>query len=270
VDTRIIAIDWSGAVQGARRKIWLAEATPDGRLIRLEDGRSRDEIAQLLIEESRRTPRMVVGLDFAFSLPAWYLEQLGLTSAADLWALADREADTWLAACKPPFWGRPGTHRPELAAHFRKTELDAPSTAGIRPKSVFQVGGAGAVGSGSLRGMRLLHQLHGAGFSIWPFDPPGWPRVVEIYPRLLTGPVHKSNTLGRADYLTAHFAGLDERLLPFAMASEDAFDAAVSALVMARHAEELAALPSAADRQTELEGVIWHPTIGTGTHIPAS
>ncbi|MFP5389572.1 MAG: hypothetical protein ACLGG5_09790, partial [Thermoleophilia bacterium] len=34
------------------------------------------------------------------------------------------------------------------------------------------------------------------GFGIWPFSE-GWPRVVEIYPRALTGPVNKGS--GRHD-----------------------------------------------------------------------
>src|SRR5688572_17311154 len=146
-------------------------------------------------------PNMVIGLDFAFSMPAWFLEQRGITSAAELWALADREADDWLAACAWPFWGRPGVPCPkDLPDPLRRTDRDVPRTGSIRPKSVFQVGGAGAVGTGSLRGMRTLHRLRAAGFSIWPFDPPGWPRVVEIYPRLLTGPVNKSSLTHRMEY----------------------------------------------------------------------
>lgn len=252
-------MDWSGDRLGAHRKIWLAEAV-DGQLVRLEDGRGREAITDHLIEMAKRDPQMVVGLDFAFSMPAWYLERRGLSSAVDLWALADGEADDWLAACEWPYWGRPGVPRPnDVPDHFRRTERDVPRTAGIQPKSVFQVGGAGAVGSGSLRGMRTLHRLHAAGFSIWPFDPTGWPVVVEIYPRLLTGPVVKSSAGHRADYLAARHPELDGNLLLRAASSEDAFDAAVSALIMARHADELTSLPPATDRQTALEGLIWHP-----------
>jgi len=202
---------------------------------------------------------MVVGLDFAFSLPAWFLEQRGLASAHELWALADREADAWLAACLPPFWGRGRTRRPELAAHFRRTELDVPATAGIRPKSVFQIGGAGAVGTGSLRGMRLLHRLSEAGFSVWPFDPPGWPRVVEIYPRLLTGPVNKSSADGRAACLAGQQPGPGGELPGLAASNEDAFDAAVSGLVMAERLDDLIAPGPTTDREEALEGKIWEP-----------
>ena len=180
MDARVIAIDWSGAVIGAKKKIWLAEAV-GGRLIRLENGRDRDAVADHLIAHAKDHPRAVIGLDFVFALPAWFMRERGWMSAHELWAAADRDANRWLAAAKSPFWGKPGTKKPALPQHFRQTELDVPGTAGISPKSVFQIGGAGAVGTGSLRGMRLLHRLHRAGFSIWPFDPPGWPRVLEIY-----------------------------------------------------------------------------------------
>ena len=107
--------------------------------------------------------------------------------------------------------------------------------------------------------MRTLHRLQAAGFSIWPFDPPGWPRVVEIYPRLLTGPVNKSSPTHRAEYLDSRYPDVvgDPRMR--AAASEDAFDAAVSALVMARATDDLANLPPPSDRRAALEGLIWYP-----------
>ena len=229
--------------------------------MRLEDGRDRDQIAEHLVAEAERDSRMVVGLDFAFSLPAWFLAECGLAGAPELWALADREAETWLASCQPPFWGRPGMPCPDTSpeVRFRRTELEVPGTAGIRPKSVFQIGGAGAVGTGSLRGMRLLHRLHAAGFTVWPFDPPGWPRVVEIYPRLLTEAVNKSSAAARAAYLDARHPELGSEQRRRAASSEDAFDAAVSALVMAEHLDEVLSLPPAADPQTKLEGWIGQP-----------
>lgn len=65
---RVIAVDWSGAVTGAKSKIWLAEVR-DGRLTRLEPGRDRDEIVEHLIAEATRDSDLVVGLDFALLFP---------------------------------------------------------------------------------------------------------------------------------------------------------------------------------------------------------
>jgi len=100
--------------------------------------------------------------------------------------------------------------------------------------------------------MPLLHALRERGASIWPFDPPGWPRVVEIYPRLLTGPVVKSNAAARRAYLERRYPGLE-------CSTEDAFDAAVSALTMARHADDLATLPCEPDPELRREGRVWYP-----------
>jgi len=122
---------------------------------------------------------------------------------------------------------------------------------------VFQIGGAGAVGTGSIRGMPILGRLSAAGFSIWPFDPPGWPRLVEIYPRALTQRVHKSSQLDRTAYLAERFG--TSSMLTLAASTEDAFDAAVSALQMSLHASELASLPAYGSGLALLEGEIWMP-----------
>jgi hypothetical protein len=236
----------------------LAEVV-DGVLVRLEGGRSRDQIAEHLIAQVEHDAHQVIGLDFAFSLPAWYLDELGVTTGRELWDLACDRAEAWLSACAPPFWGRGGRRRPHLPSHFRCTEMVVPPVGKIRPKSIFQVGGSGSVGTGSLRGMRLLLRLHRAGFSIWPFDPPRWPRVVEIYPRLLTGPVRKSNEADRIRYLDDHYPRLHADHRAYAASSDDAFDAAVSALVMAQYADDLSSLPALTDPQLVREGVIWHP-----------
>ena len=256
---RVIAIDWSGRRGNDQRKaIWLAEAR-DGALVRLENGRTREEVAAHLIEEAARDPRFVVGFDFAFSFPAWFLAERHLPDAPALWALATHEAEGWLRDCAPPFWGRPGKGKPAGIEQFRHVDRAVPRIGGIVPKPVFQIGGAGAVGTGSLRGMPILHRLRAAGFAVWPFDPPGWPRVVEIYPRVLTGAVTKSSATARVAYLAAQPWAIPPALLAHAAASEDAFDAAISAVLMARHAADLADLPAATDPQILREGAIWHP-----------
>jgi diadenosine tetraphosphate (Ap4A) HIT family hydrolase len=255
---RVMAIDWSGAVSGAESKIWLAEVR-DGQVVRLEPGRSRTGIAQHLIREAGNDPELVVGLDFAFSLPGWFLRSRGLADAPALWELVEVEGERWLRECTSPFWGRPGSIRPELEEHFRRTELEVPAVEGIRPKSVFQVGGAGAVGTGSLRGMPVLRQLRDGGFAIWPFDPVRLPLVVEIYPRALTGAVKKGAAVDRDAYLRRRFPDLPADVLSLGAASDDAFDALVSALLMWEHRDGLTA--SAADLSSHhmLEGRIWLP-----------
>ncbi len=255
---RIFAIDWSGDRLNGWRKIWLAEVCR-GELVRLENGRSREEIARLLIEEAMKDRRFVVGLDFAFSFPLWFCETLGVKTAFDVWAHVATDGEGWLHSCSIPFWGRSGTTCPTEGQRFRKTELDcAAHGSRIRPKSVFQIGGAGAVGTGSIRGMPILKILHEAGFSIWPFHRPGLPTVVEIYPRALTGPVNKSSRDARRTYLRAKFPELSKQFMTVAISCEDAFDAAVSALVMHKRVDNLAKFSQSTDPCELLEGRIWY------------
>jgi len=105
--------------------------------------------------------------------------------------------------------------------------------------------------------MPHLLDLRQAGFSIWPFDRSGWPKVIEIYPRLFTDRLIKTSRAARDSYLARYV--WDERLLANAVRSDDALDAAVSAVVMARHAPDLAVLEQVTRGAAALEGLIWHP-----------
>jgi hypothetical protein len=239
----VVAVDWSGRARDASRFIWTAVAA-GGELRSLEDGRDREQVGDHLVELAGADPDLVVGLDFAFSLPLWFLDRCGYENGM---AVPEPVAEGWLRDCPPPFWGRYGRRRGPEEPRHRVTELLVKPPA----KSVFQVGGAGAVGTGSLRGFPLLRRLRAEGFAIWPFDPPRRPLALEIFPRLLTGPVIKSRRAERERYLR-------ERGWPARAAdTEDAFDAAVSALVMSRQAARLAALAAEEDPVIRREGRIW-------------
>ena len=138
---------------------------------------------------------------------------------------------------------------------------------GITPKSVFQVGGSGSVGTASLRGRPVRRQLREAGFSVWPFDRPKLPLVVEMYTRLNTGPVHKSNPEKRAEYLLRKrkedpaYAALPRGVLQIARAGEDAFDALVSMMVMVERRDEFPRLVQPRDPLHAMEGWTWAPDL---------
>ena len=298
---RIIAIDWSGdaSAAGQRRKIWTGIWTAGGGEIfggsvALESGRTRAELIDRLIAMARETPRMVVGVDFCFSYPAWFVREHGAESALAFWEIAAAHSERWLAReCEDArFWGRKGSlrsgkkpaefcgdegalrmlRRADEACKVRAAILDeklAARVKGIAPKSPFQIGGAGAVGTGTLRGIPQLQRLHAAGFRVWPFEEPELqakePRqlLVEIYPRLLTGEVHKASAKARAAYLAkkqredVRFRALPRGVLAKARASEDAFDALISVLAMAAQRDSFLALRKATDRVTLLEGAVW-------------
>lgn len=255
---QVIAVDWSGSLSAARRHLWVARVLVDGaNLVELAGGRSAEEVVDFLLRLLECEPATVVGLDFAFSLPAWFLRRLGIDAVDQLWQ-ADAERERWLRPCLPPFWGRPPTwRRPPLSGpELRRTEQELRISRGIRIKSVFQVGGAGQVGTASLRGMSALRRLRAAGIAVWPFDPWRLPVVAEIYPRVFTGAVVTASRVAREKRL----ADLDwphgqERATMAAAA--DAFDAGIAArgLALAFRAQRRGVL-AARDRLEELEGRI--------------
>jgi hypothetical protein len=247
---RILAIDWSGRepAAGQSRHIYVASWCEGA--VTLENGYTRDEVCNLLLNLGKKTPELVVGLDFAFSFPAWWLRELGCNSATELWQRAAAEGERWLKECREPFWGRPGRPRPRHHEGMRQTDKQ------LNCKSPFQIGGAGAVGTGSIRGMPILARLSEAGFHIWPFQPAGLPLVLEIYPRFFTGAVNKSSQTARETYLRApRFAKLPKSILHTAASSEDAFDALCSVLGMVDRAEHFNQLTGG----DPLEGAIWQP-----------
>jgi hypothetical protein len=296
---KIIAIDWSGRIDiaGQRRHIVAAIVTRDS--ITIESGRTREEWIAWLIAQAKETPRLVVSFDCCFSYPAWFLAEHNCKTVFDFWKhVANGEGEKWLAQeCIPGssrerderFWGKPhkkplqfcGEDMPRM---MRLTDMEnkivegmsearAAKVRGIAPKSPFQIGGSGSVGTGSLRAIPFLLQLHEAGFRIWPFENAALdnkepqPLVVEMYARLLTGAVKKSNAEARQTYLRAKirddifYSRLKRGIVAKAIASEDAFDALISAMEMARHAEGFAKLKKTRDAVRQLEGITWVPIL---------
>ena len=263
--------------------------------VKLEAGRTRDEVADWLIALAAETPRMVVSIDCCFSYPAWFLREHNCATVFDFWQqVADGQGECWLAREVPEiardirFWGKPHKRPDEFSGanfhrSFRLTDYDnkiaqsaengdperAAKMKGITPKSPFQIGGSGSVGTGSLRAMPFLLSLRKAGFRFWPFEAPSRnkPLVVEMYTRLMTGPVAKSNPVARKVYLTARrkhdpvFAPVSRPVFRIAEASEDAFDALISTMEMVRHASEFARLKPTEDPALRLEGITWRPGV---------
>ena len=259
---RLLAVDWSGDLAAARRRIRVAEARP-GRLLDVRGGLDREGVGELLASLADGPDTAVVGIDFSFGLAGWFAREHGCTTLPQVWALAAADGERWLRECPPPFWGRPGTRRPTdepARPLFRRTEQDARDR-GMRPLSTFQLGGAGAVGTGSVRGMALLGAWRRAGIGVWPLDAAPGPSgvlVVEVYPRAMTGPVVKSSAPARAAHVAAD-AQIPAGLRGDVAATEDAFDAALAALGMAEHAADLESLPALTDPTALLEGAMWLP-----------
>jgi hypothetical protein len=243
---------------------------------------------------------MVVGVDCCFSFPAWFLEEHGCKTVYEFWErVAAGKGEEWLhRECEDGrFWGVRGSARTGkrpaefcgdgLRRMMRMTDYEnkisvreeggdaerAAKMFGITPKSPFQIGGSGSVGTGGLRAMPWLMKLREAGFRIWPFESSflrrdkAQPLLVEMYTRLLTGPVKKSNAVARREYLLnrkkadAAYAGLSRRVVEKAQGSEDAFDALVCCVEMVRWRSEFARLRATPDAVLKLEGETWRPGI---------
>ncbi|HEX7158261.1 MAG TPA: hypothetical protein VF214_04575 [Edaphobacter sp.] len=295
---RIVAVDWSGRIDtaGQRRHIWAGISTHSQ--VTLEAGRTREELVDWLISLARETPRMVVSLDCCFSFPAWFLAEHNCAIVFDFWQhVAAGHGERWLAReCEEAardvrFWGAPHKRPPEFCGEhlhrsLRLTDMDnkvtpkmlsdeaerAAKVRGITPKSPFQIGGSGSVGTGSLRAMPFLLHLHEAGFCIWPFESAALngsnprPLLIEMYTRLMTGAVKKSNEAARQSYLAGKkndpgYSGLSRAVITKALASEDAFDALVSVIEMVRGQEEFPTLKATRDEVLRLEGITWRPGI---------
>ena len=257
--SRVIAIDWSGAKAGFKKKIWLAEATADG-LEDLTDGWSREAIRDRLIQERDKDSSLIVGLDFAFSFPSWFVEEQGCTSNLDFWRHVASEGDTWLDPKKRSrYFFRKGQWGHGGRSQFRATERRLRDH-GKTPETVFKLVGPTQVGPGSVRGMPILLALKEAGFNIWPFDPPKMPLVIEIYPALFYEKGVKSSLEKRLKYVKSDSRFKSELHRTKASCSDDAFDAAVSALAMIDHHRELLNLSAKrGDPSIQLEGEIWLP-----------
>jgi hypothetical protein len=262
---RTLAVDWSGDARSAHRRIRVAEARP-GRLVSVRGGLDRDGVGELLLGLRDAPEPAVVGMDFSFGLPGWFATGDDARSLPRVWALAATDGERWLRECPPPFWGRPGTRKPAADPArplLRRTE-QAAHEQGLHPSSTFQVGGAGAVGTGSVRGMALLGRWRDAGLGVWPLDGAPGPAgvlLVEVYPRAMTGPVVKSSPAARAAHVATD-ARIPVDLRDDVVATEDAFDAALAALGMAEHVDELASLPASDDPVDRLEGRMWLPPTG--------
>ena len=301
---RVVAVDWSGDKGPGQRKklwagVWTAAGAGNAGRVQLESGRTREELIGWLVELGRETPRMVVGVDCCFSFPAWFLEEHGCGTVFEFWRkVAEGKGEEWLhRECEDArFWGVAGGRRngkrPEefcgdgLRRMMRVTDYEnkiaarmeggdparAAKVFGITPKSPFQIGGSGSVGTGSLRAMPWLMKLREEGFRVWPFEFAALgarprPLLVEMYTRLLTGAVKKSNPAARREYLLAKkrvdaaYAGLSRAVMVKALASEDAFDALVCCMEMVRWREEFAGLRATRDAVLRLEGITWRPGI---------
>ena len=271
---KFVAIDWSGAERPINTpSIQVAEYVPANGNVGLvpppnEEGWSRADVAdyvQQTVNDVNAGP-VLIGFDFAFGYPycgqGTYFPGVNAVTQPQtpraLWATVEQ----WCNKIKGDnnFYGAP-FFRKENAPyreffHFkgftgnqfmrrsRVTDDAAAGPACQRPNSVFNCIGGADVGTGSVAGMRVLHELLArvqdgrmGPASIWPFDINGAPAqstIVEIYPTLF---LHRAEIAGNnreANNLPAlcrHFGAALQNLPP--EPNKHQRDALVSAAGMA-------------------------------------
>lgn len=201
---RVAALDWSAAAHPGKgaNAIWLAITGLDGTQAENPADRAQAETRlRALIDDALTTgQRLLIAADLSFGAPRGMAAALtGEARALAVWDwLSDRITDgadganhLRIAAQANaafsgdgPFWGNGTGHDieglprkrpplPEGLAELRATELAA-QAAGLAPKPLRQLAGAGAVGAQSLTGIPVLARLRNAfpgQVAIWPFDP---------------------------------------------------------------------------------------------------
>ena len=191
-----LGIDWSGAKTKSHAGLQLAHAIPgNGVPLRvpppLSKYWSRRQVFDYLVataENATGKKPVLAGIDFAFAHPFAdkdsYFPGTDLSPAnvVSLWAMIDQvnagQHDLYGGAMfQHALWGdyylAPPTYEARHYASRRRVTEIAARAAGRSPSPTFKAVGADNVSTGSLAGMRLLHQLKqqlGARLSVWPFD----------------------------------------------------------------------------------------------------
>ena len=217
------------------------------------------QLLEVMADLRRRNDRSLVGFDFSLGYPAGTAEMLKLKAPTweAMWAFlatnvvdkADNTNNRFAVAAKMnrlmtdqpwPFWGAPAkdtqrwltSTKPGLPADFplatlRQAELATQGSGKAAAKSVWQLFGAGTVGSQTLVGVpavrRYLEAMDGKA-QVWPFQT-GWREltpmdvhpleavVAEVYPALVPARPEPGEIADRAQVRTLceHFARLDEQ-----------------------------------------------------------
>ncbi|WP_431297831.1 molybdopterin guanine dinucleotide synthesis [Tabrizicola sp. BL-A-41-H6] len=211
---RVVIVDWSGRSSrspkaACKDAIWVG-ICEDGRETQTYH-RSRADAEAILRRLLQDGGHQLIGFDFPMGYPAGLAERLTGTASA-------RALHAWIAAqikdapdnannrfdvaarvnrhlgLKGPFWGCPKA-RPLASlsslkdvdygalrlAEKRRVEVENPPA-----KPVWQLLGAGSVGSQALLGIPVVHRLAATfGAAVWPFEPVAALTLAEVYPSLL-------------------------------------------------------------------------------------
>lgn len=226
---RIVVVDWSAnsTPKTGKDSIWFAELDCVTSTIRTLNISTRSAAVDRLVEAATAPGRCLVAVDFSLGFPAGTADALGLAGIpwAATWGLLtsmidDDDANVnnrfevasalneRISPGPGPFWG---CHRSKATDRLTSTKVPCDPlpewrtvevelrAAGKRPFSVWQLLGAGAVGSQTLLGVpamsRVVERVTAVGraVDVWPFTsgleiPSSDTVLVEIWPALVALP----------------------------------------------------------------------------------
>ena len=229
-----------GRPTGASTRIW-SRTSVDGELVALRNGRTRQGVTDDLVALGLETPDgLMAGLDFSFSLPvvvpARRIPAAASTTSGD-WRRTGGE--TGSPSVPRPSGGGPGGPGRRCRGTFAAPS-ERLSVGGISAKSTFQVGGAGAVGTGSPSvACPTCANCGRRGSASGPstLRHPG--QCSRSTPVSAPGPCTRATSSSERSYLDAAPWALPTAFAASMVGSDDAFDAAISALVMHDHLDDL-------------------------------
>jgi hypothetical protein len=215
---RVIIVDWSGRSSRSPKReskdaIWIGvcEAGHESQTYHRSRADAEASLCSALVEGGRQLvgfdfpmgyptglARHLTGADDARALHGWIADEIhdGPDNANNRFEVAAR-INSQLGG-SGPFWGCPRARpRPHLSpfklvdypalglAEKRRVERENPPA-----KPVWQLLGAGSVGSQALLGIPVVHRLAArTGAAVWPFEPPQALTLAEVYPSLLASAV---------------------------------------------------------------------------------
>lgn len=215
---RVIIVDWSGRSSRSPKReskdaIWIGVCEADHETQTYH--RSRAEAEASLSKTLAEGGRQLVGFDFPMGYPAGLARHLtGADDARTLhgWIAGeikdgpDNANNRFEVAARinrqlggaGPFWGCPKARPRPYLSPFKLVDYPAIGLAEKRrvehenppAKPVWQLLGAGSVGSQALLGIPVVHRLAtNTGAAVWPFEAPQALTLAEVYPSLLAGAV---------------------------------------------------------------------------------
>ena len=199
---KFIGIDWSGDKNNFQKGISVAECIKGNKvpqIVKPLDYKywTRTTLIEWLDKEIK-SQRNLIGFDFAFSYPFYdrssYFPGIkdSPINSEKLWKLIEDTntnvknfygGEIWASKTYGNFFNSPKLKGSHFASRRRCTERFAKKKI-LSPSPTFNCVGPGAVGTGTLAGMRILNLLKNK-TKIWPFDKLDFATktvVVEIFP----------------------------------------------------------------------------------------